>query len=476
MAQIKISELTTLAQQLQAADYMPVVHAGVTYKYSPYTYLVKNSGNETIAGVKTFSSSPIVPDATTATQVANLTNVTKAVTPLSDLSRVMQINGDGVPQFPDNATGVTYRYDSAWTSWVARPNSTIAVSVGILTATCTATGGSLYWGASRSSITIPANRIFRIFVKASFSRTINLYTGSGGTETIIGSITTIKDMYVPFDVYSTISADRVFIVSTSGNIGETISLQAIYIGSGLYDTPVYDKACCNRFTNYGVLPVKGLRGQALSFNGAQYLQADNPVIGTTGTIAFKFKRDVLGTSQQVYTNSSLASNGIIAFFNTSNILRLGFSNGTAIVNSGTKVINDIITYHGAILCSDGKVYYDGVLSADTIPTTWIQGLRNLAIGYDGSGSYLSAIITDFRYDSRIWTQDDVTRYHNGNDAVDSQQKAITNVPHSLATRDSKGNLRQPGLPVYADNTAALAGGLVAGEQYRTSTGVLMVVF
>ena len=29
---------------------------------------------------------------------------------------------------------------------------------------------------------------------------------------------------------------------------------------------------------------------------------------------------------------------------------------------------------------------------------------------------------------------------------------------------------------YADNTAALAGGLVAGNIYKTATGVLMVVY
>jgi len=34
----------------------------------------------------------------------------------------------------------------------------------------------------------------------------------------------------------------------------------------------------------------------------------------------------------------------------------------------------------------------------------------------------------------------------------------------------------PALVEYADNTAALAGGLVAGDLYRTSTGVLMVTY
>jgi len=32
------------------------------------------------------------------------------------------------------------------------------------------------------------------------------------------------------------------------------------------------------------------------------------------------------------------------------------------------------------------------------------------------------------------------------------------------------------IPTYANNAAALAGGLVAGAFYRTSTGVLMVVY
>lgn len=32
------------------------------------------------------------------------------------------------------------------------------------------------------------------------------------------------------------------------------------------------------------------------------------------------------------------------------------------------------------------------------------------------------------------------------------------------------------LPEYSDNAAAIAGGLVAGEPYRTSTGVVMVAY
>jgi len=37
-------------------------------------------------------------------------------------------------------------------------------------------------------------------------------------------------------------------------------------------------------------------------------------------------------------------------------------------------------------------------------------------------------------------------------------------------------LNQMNNNVYADNTAALAGGLKKGDFYRTSTGVVMIVF
>lgn len=46
----------------------------------------------------------------------------------------------------------------------------------------------------------------------------------------------------------------------------------------------------------------------------------------------------------------------------------------------------------------------------------------------------------------------------------------------IGTSNPQSAFAVVGLPVYADNTAALAGGLVIGDFYRTSTGVLMVVY
>lgn len=46
----------------------------------------------------------------------------------------------------------------------------------------------------------------------------------------------------------------------------------------------------------------------------------------------------------------------------------------------------------------------------------------------------------------------------------------------IGTSSPTSKLQVVGLPVYADNTAALAGGLTGGAFYRTATGVLMVAY
>jgi len=46
----------------------------------------------------------------------------------------------------------------------------------------------------------------------------------------------------------------------------------------------------------------------------------------------------------------------------------------------------------------------------------------------------------------------------------------------IGTTAPTSKLQVVGLPVYADNASATSGGLTAGAFYRTSTGVLMVVY
>jgi len=62
----------------------------------------------------------------------------------------------------------------------------------------------------------------------------------------------------------------------------------------------------------------------------------------------------------------------------------------------------------------------------------------------------------------------------GNGLVDMGTQQLLSTPYSLYSAKA-GEIKNPGLPVFSDNAAALAGGLVAGDMYRTAAGVLMVV-
>ena len=63
----------------------------------------------------------------------------------------------------------------------------------------------------------------------------------------------------------------------------------------------------------------------------------------------------------------------------------------------------------------------------------------------------------------------------GNGYVDLGTQQLMSVPYSIQSQTAL-TLKNTGLPVYADNAAALAGGLTTGQLYRTSTGDLKIVY
>lgn len=70
-----------------------------------------------------------------------------------------------------------------------------------------------------------------------------------------------------------------------------------------------------------------------------------------------------------------------------------------------------------------------------------------------------------------------TAYDNAGVHTLSEKVRITSVGNvGVGTIAPTSKLQVVGLPVFADNAAALLGGLTAGAFYRTATGVLMVAF
>jgi hypothetical protein len=63
----------------------------------------------------------------------------------------------------------------------------------------------------------------------------------------------------------------------------------------------------------------------------------------------------------------------------------------------------------------------------------------------------------------------------GNGLVDMGTQQLLSTPYSLYSAKA-GEIKNPGLPVFSDNAAALGGGLVAGQMYRTATGDLKIVY
>jgi len=63
----------------------------------------------------------------------------------------------------------------------------------------------------------------------------------------------------------------------------------------------------------------------------------------------------------------------------------------------------------------------------------------------------------------------------GNGYVDLGNQQLMSVPYSIQSQTAL-KINNSGLPVYANNAAALAGGLTSGQLYRTATGDLKIVY
>ena len=117
----------------------------------------------------------------------------------------------------------------------------------------------------------------------------------------------------------------------------------------------------------------------------------------------------------------------------------------------------------------GPVYRDGVeyMGVIALPSIMLPSRSFTRIGCPtwGLGAMLNGTLSDILSRSSPMTQDDATRYHNGDDAVDSQQKSATPVPHSIVTRDANGGINASNMFAYdlvIDSNAKLAAWAASG--------------
>jgi len=208
--------------------------------------------------------------------------------------------------------------------------------------------------------------------------------------------------------------------------------------------------------------VAGITGKANlaggnTFTGTQTIGeiANTQITGTTQYFTNSVFSNVLNYSTQGLNFKNNAGIIIHKFFDNGNI---GIGTFT---DTGEKLqVNGTSKFTGAVNVIGANITFENNTGIVGKKTNGI-GRNILATGGDNT-VYFSSLGVGFNFWNDGITQKLLSILENGNVGIG------TGAPTS--------KLQVVGLPVYENNTLALAGGLTAGAFYRTSIGVLMVAF
>jgi hypothetical protein len=137
-------------------------------------------------------------------------------------------------------------------------------------------------------------------------------------------------------------------------------------------------------------------------------------------------------------------------------------------NAGTALVNAPVSVRFTLHqnTTNGTVEYQETQSLNTNAI----GLINTQFG---AGTATQGTFANINWSNT--TKFIQVEVNTGNGFVDIGTQQLMSVPFAFQANKATA-IKNAGLPVYADNAAALAGGLVAGEMYRTAAGILMVVY
>ena len=180
----------------------------------------------------------------------------------------------------------------------------------------------------------------------------------------------------------------------------------------------------NNLTATNITYVNGKYGKEMSFNGStSYAQASSPVIGTTGTVAIRFKINSTVTTEIIAdtrNESGLYGVLIVVVSNSLGFRYFGDTTQEVILTNacgiGWRSLE--ISYDSTNIYS----YLDGVLISTTqITVSGFTNNGNLLLGKNfASNATFNGIISHFRYDSRIWTADEARAWSLNPISIDSR--------------------------------------------------------
>ena len=137
-------------------------------------------------------------------------------------------------------------------------------------------------------------------------------------------------------------------------------------------------------------------------------------------------------------------------------------------NNGAALVNTPVTVRFSLHQDtiDGAVEYQETHNL----TTNAYGLVNT---HFGSGTATQGTFANINWSNT--TKFIQVEANSGAGFVEMGTQQMMSVPFALQANKATA-IKNAGLPVYSDNAAALAGGLVAGEMYRTAAGALYIVY
>ena len=342
------------------------------------------------------------------------------VGPVDCTSRVAEYTGDGIPLIPDNVAETVFIRDGNWDNldgWLSS-NATVSYVNGKLILTATANFPQIYQ-TNYSSYSGKELR-YRIKKISGSATMLKILSGGAIKTSTVTTCTTIFDTVV----LPTLSANLVlnFEIATVGDVYE---IETLYIGTGAYDTPALDRAGNgNSLALTAVTPVNGKFYKEMSFNGVTSFGVDkSPVVGISGTLIMRWKRNRIGTAETIISNQSATTDGLRYHIDESNNLYAiigGASPVSILIKSGFTDTASSHTFGIRFSATSATPFFDGV-DGTPVSATQVLGLANFAIGRNQIDSTGYASGQGFvRYDSRIWTADEARAWSLNPISIDSR--------------------------------------------------------
>jgi len=230
----KLSNVTGSAKAVASDTYATDkagLEASINANTSSITTKVGNTGNETIAGVKTFSSSPIVPDPSNSTDATNKQWVEDYVEVLGKESVGLLTQGEFIDKLTTNLR-FSKEQDATLTSLSGGIGNFLDTLDGVTYISSRGTGGDVYmYDMTLSGGTFTINQILTV-------------SGVNGDATAIKYLSPTEAVIVFNEGSSTININIAYLKKTAGTwaVVNTVSYVSGAISNHIYDIYVVSSA------------------------------------------------------------------------------------------------------------------------------------------------------------------------------------------------------------------------------------------